>query len=226
MADLARAEGLWLHADGAYGGTFQLTERGRALLTGIDRADSITLDPHKGMFLPYGTGTLLVREGAHLRAAHHVGADYLQDIAAEERIPSFSEYSPELSRNFRGLRLWLPVKLHGMAAFREALDEKLDLARYLHDELRATPGFELPWEPQLTVVAFRYRPRTADADKFNARLLERINSSQRVVMSSTRLRGQFFIRACILSHRTHRDRVKEAVHIVRAAAHDLEVGPG
>lgn len=222
LADLARAEGLWLHVDGAYGGAFQLTARGRALFAGIEAADSITLDPHKALFLPYGTGALIVRDGARLREAHHVGADYLQDIAAEERIPSFSEYSPELSRNFRGLGLWLPIKLHGLAAFRDALDEKLDLARYLYDELRATPGFEVPWEPQLTVVPFRCRPRTGDPDTFNARLLERVNASQRVFLSSTRLRGDFVIRPCILSHRTHRDRVEEAVAIIRSAARELD----
>lgn len=224
LAAYAAGEGLWLHVDAAYGGPFRLTSRGRALLDGIDGADSITLDPHKAMFLPYGTGALLVRDGAMLRDAHHVGASYLQDIGAEEQIPSFSEYSPELSRNFRGLRLWLPIKLHGLGAFRDALDEKLDLARLLHDSLRAIPGFELPWEPQLTVVPFRYVPArgAADADAFNARLLDRINASGRVVMSSTTLRGRFIIRACILSHRTHRDRVQEAVEIVRAAAQDLD----
>ena len=224
LSAFARDEGLWLHVDGAYGGPFRLTSRGRALLDGIDGADSITLDPHKAMFLPYGTGALLVRSGELLRDAHHVGASYLQDIGADEGIPSFSEYSPELSRNFRGLRLWLPIKLHGLTAFRDALDEKLDLARFLHDSLRATPGFELPWEPQLTVVPFRYRPArdSGDVDAFNARLLERINASGRVVMSSTTLRGRFIIRACILSHRTHRDRVEEAVAVVRSAARDLD----
>lgn len=225
IAAYARGEGLWLHVDAAYGGPFRLTRRGRERLAGIEHADSITLDPHKAMFLPYGTGALLVRDGPRLRDAHHVGADYLQDIGESERIPSFNEYSPELSRNFRGLRLWLPVKLHGLAAFRDALDEKLDLARYLYDELRATPGFEVPWEPQLTAVAFRHgggeAGTGAETDALNARLLERINASGRVVMSSTRLGGHFVIRACILSHRTHRDRVEEAVAIVRTSAADL-----
>src|SRR5438309_764674 len=155
---VAREEGLWLHVDGAYGGFFQLTGRGRALFRGIDGADSITLDPHKGMFLPYGTGCLLVRDRRQLREAHMVGADYLQDLAPEDEIPNFADYSPELSRDFRGLRVWLPIQLHGLGAFREALDEKLDLTEYLYESLRAAPGFEIPWKPELTVVAFRYRP--------------------------------------------------------------------
>ncbi|MFG2646661.1 pyridoxal phosphate-dependent decarboxylase family protein [Streptomyces sp. NPDC048436] len=222
IGELARANDMWLHVDAAYGGPFRMTEYGRKLFAGIELADSITLDPHKALFIPYGTGALIVREGARLRDAHHVAADYLQDMEGlEERIPSFSEYSMELSRDFRGLRLWLPIKLHGMAAFRDALEEKLELARYLHDELRAMPGFEVPLEPDLTAVAFRYVPDGGDADAFNQRLLQRINDSKRVFLSSTNLGEHFVIRACVVSHRTHRDRIEEAVRIIRDAARDL-----
>jgi aromatic-L-amino-acid decarboxylase len=221
-ASLARREGLWLHVDGAYGGFFQLTDRGRARLAGIERADSIVLDPHKGLFLPYGTGALLVRDGPALRAAHQVGAHYLQDLAPEGEIPNFADYSPELSRDFRGLRVWLPIKLHGLGAFREALDEKLDLARLLYQELQSTPGFQLPWEPELTVVAFCYQPRGGDANHFNQRLLERINASRRIFLSSTMIGGRYVLRACVVSHRTHRDRIEEAVEIIRSAAAELD----
>jgi aromatic-L-amino-acid decarboxylase len=214
VADVAARERLWLHVDAAYGGFFQLTDRGRALLAGIERADSITLDPHKGMFLPYGTGSLIVRDGAALRRAHHLGAAYLQDIPEDEEIPNFSDYSPELSRDFRGLRVWFPLKLHGVGAFRSALDEKLDLARMLADGLRRIPELELPWDVDLTVVPFRLRDSGDDA---NRRLLEEINASRRVVLSSTIIDGRFVIRACILSHRTHRDRIDECIEIVRRA---------
>jgi aromatic-L-amino-acid decarboxylase len=173
------------------------------------------------MFLPYGTGALLVREGRRLREAHEVGADYLQDLGEEEEIPNFTDYSPELSRPFRGLGVWLPVKLHGLAAFRAALDEKLDLARFLYESLREAPGLEVPWKPQLTVVAFRAAPADGDQDAASAGLLDRINASGRVFLSSTMLDGRFTIRACIVSHRTHRDRIEEAVEIIRSAARDL-----
>ncbi|HEX8099131.1 MAG TPA: aminotransferase class I/II-fold pyridoxal phosphate-dependent enzyme [Actinomycetota bacterium] len=222
IVELARAEALWVHVDGAYGGFFQLTDRGRRAFRGIEEADSITLDPHKGMFLPYGTGSLLVRDGERLRQAHQVQAAYLQDLAPESEIPNFSDYSPELSRDFRGLRVWLPLQLHGVDAFREALDEKLDLARLIYDALVATPGFELPWEPELTVVPFTYRPRAGDAEAFNRSLLERINASKRVFLSSTTIDGRFVLRACVVSHRTHRDRVEEAIRIITSAAEDLE----
>jgi aromatic-L-amino-acid decarboxylase len=222
LAQIAREQDLWLHVDGAYGGFFQLTDRGRRLFDGIADAQSITLDPHKGMFLPYGTGSLLVREGKRLRDAHQVGADYLQDLAPEEEIPNFADYSPELSRDFRGLRVWLPLMLHGVGAFRAALDEKLDLTELLYQALLETPGFEVPWEPDLSVVAFRYQPSRGDQDSFNRRLLDRINESKRVFLSSTMIEGRFIIRACILSHRTHRDRVEEAADIIRSAATELD----
>jgi aromatic-L-amino-acid decarboxylase len=219
---LAREERMWLHVDGAYGGFFQLTKRGRALFRAIDTADSITLDPHKGMFLPYGTGCLLVRDRRRLREAHMVGADYLQDLAPEADIPNFADYSPELSRDFRGLRVWLPLMLHGVEAFRVALDEKLDLTHLLYEALVDSPGFELPWKPDLTVIPFRYRPPSGDPEEFNRRLLERINASRRVFLSSTMIDGRFVIRACIVSFRTHRDRIEEAIQIIRSSAAELE----
>jgi aromatic-L-amino-acid decarboxylase len=170
------------------------------------------------MFLPYGTGSLVVRDGARLREAHYVGAAYLQDFPPEDELPNFTEYSPELSRDFRGLRVWFPLVLHGVDAFREALDEKLDLARYLYEELSTIPELELPWEPELTVVPFRFRHGSDEADR---RLLDLINASKRVVLSSTVVADRFTIRACILSHRTHRDRIEECAQIVRRAVADV-----
>lgn len=221
IADLCERHGLWMHADGAYGGAFLLTERGRAAMRGIERADSITLDPHKGLFLPYGTGALLVRDGARLRAANSLDAVYLQDVTDQPEIPDIADYSTELTRECRGLRLWLPIKLHGLAAFRDALDEKLDLARAIHDELATVPGIELPWEPTLSTVAFRFAPPGADADAETLRLLDRINATGRVYLSSTTIRDRVHLRICVLSVRTHADRVQEAVAIVRAAAAEL-----
>lgn len=222
LADLAAAEDLWLHVDGAYGGFFQLTERGHRVFRGIERADSITLDPHKGMFLPYGTGCLLVRDGRRLLEAHRLeGAAYLQDLATAGESPNFTDYSPELSRDFRGLRVWLPLKLHGLAAFREALDEKLDLARLLYEELAGMPELELPWDPELSIVAFRLRGQGSGADDANRELLRRINDSGRIFLSSTVLGERFTLRAAILSFRTHRERIEEAVEIIRGAVKDL-----
>jgi aromatic-L-amino-acid decarboxylase len=157
LGELARGEELWFHVDGAYGGFFQLTERGRRRLSGIERADSIVLDPHKGLFLPYGTGVVLIRDAATLRAPFASRGQYLQDLRAATELPDYADLGPELTRDYRGLRLWLPLHLHGVAAFRQALDEKLDLAAMADSLLRHDERIELPWRPDLTVVAFRLR---------------------------------------------------------------------
>ncbi len=218
VADIARDEGLWLHVDAAYGGFFQLTERGRERFRGIERADSVTVDPHKGLFLPYGTGALVVRDGTALRDAHYEGAAYLQDLPPSGDLPNYSEYSTELSRDWRGLRVWMPLQLHGVGAFREALDEKLDLSEELDAALRGDVNLELPWATQLTVTPFRLR---GGDDAANEELLRRINASKRVFLSSTRVHGRFTLRVCIVSHRTHRDRILECIEIVRDAAAGL-----
>ena len=219
IADIAADEGLWMHVDGAYGGFFQLTDRGRAAFHGIERSDSVTLDPHKGMFLPYGTGGLVVRDGQALRDAHYEGAAYLQDLPPTGELPNYSEYSAELSRDWRGLRVWFPLRLHGVAAFREALDEKLDLAQVVVEALEADPNIEVCWRPQLSTVAFRLAG-DADDDR-QAEFLRRINASKRVFLSSTRIHGRYVLRICIVSHRTHRDRIDECIEIVAKAAAEL-----
>ena len=221
VAEIAASNEVWLHVDAAYGGFFHLTERGREAFRGIDRADSITLDPHKCMFLPYGTGALIARDGEALRAAHTATADYLQDLSSEEEIlPNFGDYSSEFTRDFRGLRVWLPLVVHGVAAFRDALDEKLDLAARLHDRLAAIPQLDLPWPAGLTVVPFRVRGDDNDPTR---RLLELINAARRVFFSSTTIDGRVYIRPCIVVHRTHEDRIDEAAEIIRQAVAD--VGP-
>jgi aromatic-L-amino-acid decarboxylase len=222
LAAVARSHEMWFHVDAAYGGFFQLTERGRTKLTGIGAADSVTVDPHKGLFLPYGTGALLVRDGSRLQAAFHTSGDYLQDMSHAGEVPNFSDLSPELSRDFRGLRLWLAIKLHGWAAFREALDEKLDLSRTLFERLRDTDWLHIA-EPNLTVVAFHcaHGRRHGHEDELTRRVLDRVNATRRVHLSSTRLRGRFAIRACVLCFRTHQDRIEEAADIIRQATRDV-----
>lgn len=222
IASVTVESGVWLHIDAAYGGFFQLTERGKRIFSGIDRADSITLDPHKSMFLPYGTGALLVRDGRRLREAHEIHAEsYLQDLAGEADIPNFADYSPELSRDFRGLRVWLPIQLHGLGAFRAALDEKLDLALYLFESLGKIPGLELPVLPRLSTVVFRVAPSIDGSDEKTREILRLINARRRVFLSSTNLDDRFTIRACILSHRTHRDRIDELIEIVTEATAEV-----
>jgi aromatic-L-amino-acid decarboxylase len=213
LAGLCAEEDLWFHVDGAYGGFFQLTERGRTRFRGIDRADSVTLDPHKGLFLPYGTGGLIVRRGEDLKAAHRGGASYLP-AQSETDLPDFADYTPELSRDFRGLRVWVPLHLHGVGAFRRALDEKLDLARKVYEALAEVEDLDIPWEPELSIVAFKSR-RGNDA---TTRLLAEVNASKRVYLSATELDGDRYLRVAVLSHRTDESRIDEAIGIISKAA--------
>ena len=220
LADLARREKMWLHADAAYGGFFALTGRGRTALRGIEQADSITLDPHKGMFLPYGTGSLLVRTGATLERAHGVGAHYLPTMPDAPDMVDFSRLSPELTRSFRGLRVWLPVKLHGIGAFRRNLDEKLDLTEWALEALRGIPGIDIVAEPQLTIIGFRLRRPGLSEDDLNAlnrKLIAAINARNRIHISGTTLGSQFVLRICVLSFRTHMERMREGLDDIRAA---------
>ncbi len=224
VADVAAREGLWLHVDAAYGGFFVLTDRGRAALAGLARADSVTLDPHKGLFLPYGTGSLLVRDLATLRAAHGYGAEYLPATQADPDLIDFNQVSPELTRAYRGLRLWLPLKLHGIGPFRRNLDEKLDLAAWAAGQLRTIPGVEILAEPQLSIVAFRLvHPglEPGALNDLNRRFLEAINRRDRVFLSGTLLGDRFALRICVLSFRTHRDRMELGMDDIRAAAAEV-----
>ena len=222
LADLARDEKLWFHVDGAYGALFMLTERGRTAMRGIEQADSLILDPHKTLFLPFGTGALVVRDARLLRRAHSSHADYLPDMQQEEELVDFCEISPELSRDFRGLRVWLPLKLFGIEPFREQLDEKLDLIEYTRDALRTIDNIEVVAEPQLTILAFRLvRDDVDDLDALNRQLIERINARKRVMLTPATLNGQFVIRIAIVSHRTHRERIDMAIEDIRAAVREV-----
>ncbi|HEY1959376.1 MAG TPA: aminotransferase class I/II-fold pyridoxal phosphate-dependent enzyme [Polyangiaceae bacterium] len=221
IADLASKHRMWLHVDAAYGGFFALTARGKRALAGLDRADSIALDPHKSLFLPYGTGSLVVRDVETLKRAHGMHASYLPPKPDDVDFTDFSDLGPELSRDFRGLRVWLPMKMHGARAFRDALDEKLDLAREACDQIAAMPGVEIVAEPELSLFAFRIAPKRgqsdADVDALNRRFLREINRHQRVFLTGTIAHGHFVLRACILSFRTHADRIAMLVEDVRAA---------
>lgn len=229
LADLAEAEGLWLHADAAYGGFFALTERGRAALAGLSRADSITLDPHKGLFLPYGTGCLLVRDGAALTRAHALTSEYMPASTADDQHLDFCHMSPELSRPFRGLAVWLALELLGADAFEATLDEKIDLAAEAYEGLLQIPEIEVVAPPQLSILAFRWRPEGASddvLDALNQRLIEAINARQRVFLTPTILDGRFVIRICVMHFRTHRIHIQHALEDLRASIAALRESEG
>ncbi|MDT9598501.1 pyridoxal phosphate-dependent decarboxylase family protein [Sphingosinicella rhizophila] len=224
IAQICRRYGAWFHIDGAYGGLFALCEDGRQVLRGIELSDSVALDPHKTLFLPYGTGAVLVREGRHLVDTFGASPNYMQPLGESEVGPSPSDLSPELTRHFRALRLWLPLQLAGASAFRAAQAEKLALARYFHARLTQIPDFDPGPPPDLSVITFRYQPRGGDTDAFNERLLRRTQEEGRVMLSGTRIDGRFMIRCAILNFRTHIEHVDEAIDVLGRGIAELE-GP-
>lgn len=202
MAEIAKKNGLWFHVDAAYGGFFMLTKKGKKLLKGIELADSVILDPHKGLFIPYGLGIIMIKDVKHLYDANAFDANYMQDTKSQQEEYSPSQLSPELSKHFRGLRLWLPLKLHGIAPFIANLEEKLLLTQYFYIKVREL-GFQTGPEPDLSVVIFWYEPQTGNANDFNKKILESIQKDGRIFISSTFINNQFLLRFAALSFRTH-----------------------
>lgn len=213
LAEICARHQLWFHVDAAYGGFFALTERGRVSLNGMSLADSVTLDPHKGLFLPFGTGAILLRDAGSLAAAQSIEADYLPGMSTQGDFDP-CQLTPELSRPFRAIRLWLPISLYGIAAWREALDEKLDLAQWAHAALSMLPGSEIVAAPDLSLFAWRRGDRDESS---NRAMLARLNATGRVHLSSTTVHGQFYLRLIALNFRTHRAHIEDALTAIRAA---------
>jgi aromatic-L-amino-acid decarboxylase len=227
ISDLCAAEGLWHHVDGAYGAFFNLCADGRRILRGLSRADSLTLDPHKGMFLPYGTGALLVRDGAALRAAHEATADYLPAMPHPEDFYDPSQHGPELTRGFPGLRVWLSVKLYGAAAYRAAIEEKRTLALDAFHRIATLPGIVIDAPPELSLFAFHVSwPGTslAEEDAATRALMERTTARGRVMVTGAVARGRYLGRVCVLSFRTHAAQIEALVEDLAAALEEVRKG--
>jgi aromatic-L-amino-acid/L-tryptophan decarboxylase len=221
IADLSAAQGLWHHIDGAYGAFFHMVPELRHLLSGLPRADSLTLDPHKGMFLPYGTGALLVRDGAALRGVHGATAGYLPGTPDPDEFYDPSQYGPDLSRGFQGLRVWLPVKIFGAARFRAALAEKRALALDAAARIGAIPGVVMVAPPQLSLFAFHLTWSGATRDEENAattELMERVTARGRVMITGCTVDDRVLARVCVLSFRTRQSRIDACVEDVAAEA--------
>jgi glutamate/tyrosine decarboxylase-like PLP-dependent enzyme len=210
LAEVCREHGVWLHVDAAYGGFTTLTERGKQALRGIQLADSIALDPHKWLYQPVECGCLLVRDGQLLRRAFEVTPDYLKDAAVREGEVNFSDLGLQLTRGWRALKVWLSIQTFGLDAFRQAIDNALDLALLAEARVRETPSLELLSGAQLGIVCFRRR-FDGDEDEvaaLNAALVERLADTGQALVSSTRLHGVYAIRLCVLNHTSRAEDVE------------------
>ncbi len=217
---ICQSNSMWMHIDAAYGGFFWLTERGKNRLSGLECGDSIVLDPHKSLFQPYGLGIVLVRNGELLRKSLSSRASYLRDLP-EDGSRSPMDYSPELTRPFRALRLWFALKFHGLEAFKAALDEKLYLTAYAAQALRLCSELEVLTEPELSVVAFRIKGSdSARVNPSTAKLQQLILSSGEFHLSSTEIHGFTYLRICILSFRSHFEEVEACIQRIKSIAEE------
>jgi len=213
IADIAQSNQLWLHVDAAYGGFYILTDLKKALFKGIERSDSLVVDPHKGLFLPYGIGAVLVKNKEAVYHSHHATAHYMQDALEDDGPINPADVSPELTRHFRGMRMWLPLQLHGVKPFVACLEEKILLTSYVRKHLTES-GFQLGPDPDLSVTYFWYEPKNKDTNEFNKKLLSLMHEDGRYFFSSTQIKDRFVIRVAILSFRTKLREVDLALKMI------------
>lgn len=213
LGEIAEEHNLWYHIDAAYGGFFILSEHKKPLLKGIEMADSLAVDPHKGLFLPFGLGAILVKDKEAVFHSHHHLANYMQDTHQDSNRIDPADVSPELTKHFRALRLWLPLQLYGIEPFVACLEEKLLLTKYFRNELKER-GFELGPEPDLSVSYFWWPVPEGDENAFNQQLLKEIHMDGSVFLSSTTIEGKFVIRMAILSFRTKLETIDRALEML------------
>lgn len=221
IADYCLAEKLWLHVDAAYAGFAALTEEGKRMLSGIERADSLTLDPHKWLFVPFECGCLLVRDPATLTAAFRIMPEYLDDVQPSEEEVNFADRGEQLTRYSRALKVWLSVNYFGTAAISQAIGDAMDRARLLDALVRSSHNFEILSPAQFGIVCFRAHPtemsEAAELNALNERINARVVAEGKFLISSTRLRGAFSLRMCTLGFRTTREDIRDLFSAIEDA---------
>lgn len=222
IADLCSAERLWLHVDAAYGAFASLTPQGPDLLRGIERADSIVLDPHKWLFVPFECGCLLARDPGTLKAAFHIFPEYLKDVAPGDEEVNFADYGEQLTRYARALKIWLSLRTIGLAPFREMVARGIALAEYTESIVRREQELEILAPAQLGIFCFRVHPvdvdDPAELDALNERVNASVNATGRFLISSTRVNGAFSLRVCTHNWRTTEADIDELMELVRESA--------
>ena len=230
-ARVAHDNSIWFHVDAAYGGFAALTARGRDRLRGIEQADSVVLDPHKWFYCPFEAGCVLVRQGRLMRETFRILPEYMRDVAREEREVNFCDYGPQLTRSFRALKVWMSVKTYGAMRLREVIDQCLDLTEYAAQLFSQSPRLAIVTPPSLGVFTFQYIPeklpqdvaaREAALNRVNENLMERIISSRKLMLSSTRLGARHVLRFCVLNHRTQKADVLKALELILELGREAE----
>jgi len=218
IADLCAKEKLWMHVDAAYGGFSVLDPQGKAALAGIERADSVTMDPHKWLWVPFECGCLMAKEPQRLKDAFHILPDYLKDVETSGGEVNFADYGEQLSRMARGIKVWLNVQYYGVDQLAAAVKYSLGLAPLAERDVRAHPDLEVLAPATLGILCFRAHPRGMDSEAklevLNEMILHKVNASGRFFFSSTKINGKFSLRICPIGHRTRESDMKELIAMV------------
>jgi glutamate/tyrosine decarboxylase-like PLP-dependent enzyme len=221
ISEICRERGIWMHVDGAYGGFGVLTDRGRAALRGIELADSVTLDPHKWLAMPFEVGCLMVRDGAALEAAFELHPEYLQDRADGTRTVNFADRGLQLTRASRAIKVWLALETFGVDAFRAVIDRAMDLTIDAQHRIEVDDRLELISPPSLGVLTFRRAGGPGDdadaVDRRNEAIVGRLAADGDVMLTSTVIGGRYAIRLCVLNHTSAWSDVEHALERVAAA---------
>jgi aromatic-L-amino-acid/L-tryptophan decarboxylase len=205
IAALAKANGLWMHVDGAYGAAVALCDRGRELLRGIEHADSLTLDPHKWLFQSMECGCVILRDADILKSTYRITPEYLADVHRNVSEVNPHDYGMQLTRSFRALKLWMSIQYFGLDAFRTAMERGFELAEFAEAKLRAMPGWEVVTPAGMGIVTFHH-PR-ADYDKIHNDML----SGGFALATSTVLKGRKVLRFCTINPRTTEDDIAQTL---------------
>ena len=207
LADLCEEEDLWLHADGAYGAATVICDRGRAALAGLERVDSLSLDPHKWLFQPFECGCVLVRDKALMRSAFQHMPEYMRDVHRHTEETNPADYGIQLSRGFRALKVWLSINTFGLAAFRDAVTRGFELAEFAEKELRKRKGCEILSPAEMGIVAFRF----GTSDELQTKLVELMLRDGFAFLTSTTLKGRTALRLCTINPRTTEDDIIQTI---------------
>jgi glutamate/tyrosine decarboxylase-like PLP-dependent enzyme len=224
IADVAAEFDLWFHVDGAYGAPGSLDEGKKHLFAGLQRADSVSLDPHKWLYVPVDAGCLLFRDDAAARAAFSTeDADYIKTHGyTDEEAFAFWDYGVELSRRFRALKVWMTLQYYGSRRIAKAISEDIALAAYLGELVSSADDLELLAPVELSICCFRYVPdrkmNDQALDQLNERVMEMVQKGGRAYLSNATVNGKFALRACITNFRTTKADIEETIAAVREAA--------
>ncbi|PWL37862.1 decarboxylase [Flagellimonas aquimarina] len=227
LATICKKEDIWFHIDGAYGAAAILAPKGKQLLKGIEKADSLTVDPHKWFFQPYEMGCLLIRNHKHLSHTFTEKPEYLRDIEGNTSEINFYDHGIQLTRRFRALKFYMSLKTYGLKEFRNAITYNIDLAEEVETLLRSSKHWQVVFPATLAIINFRYNPiakkhSKKELDAINQYISEKVVSSRKALLVTTVLHGKTVLRMCLINPRTTLNDVKETLALCEAFAKDRD----